>query len=1310
MASSSSTTSTTPKEQVKVIVCVIIKVHNDVYIRYDISNNWVRGIREFLMDVPLTAYLTNYSLVLEKNGKILEDNESLFDIGINDYDVIMIKPCLYTKTKTEFHIARLKYLLNEYYPCFNVNGYINPKIIMKDKEKLINETKAFYNKVDEIKEEIIKDKQQQDNANTKTDEATKLFEECINNFAENQQKIKDTDFLTLHFKSYPSSALYDNITQSKQKKYKCVHTILTSLSNQIAAASSYLSYTSNPNELIIEITTLENKTLYITCNEHGFYINNTQMKDNLLYIDNTPNKQYTPSYTLVSLLNQASPLFKENFTKLITQVINNDQIFQCASPNFNFNWLNNNQPRNNEITDLHYEYTFRKFNKEDYEHIKLNKEWNEEFFTFLDIQFANDNIQNITKEKLLYEFYSLFKQYAIEGVKLIKTKQLSPFSFFESPKTNDYYYMYNNIIFTILDDSYLTNRTYSQDELKQTYLGSNLDLKHVNYLNKNRFAFNIKHLYFPLNCIVQYMGLRCHCQVITPGVIFNSEHLVQYGESQEGTVKYNESFHKEVEQMYNVFNIKTVNIVDKKGNDVVIYGNPEIKGVVGVDQRKYLFDLIHLFPRDMNYYIKDNKEYNENNRGCLIRPELIVAYKEMCIRNKMKEIAGDNNNNTNTNATNDDNKDKDERIKLIKQGLDMVNKEIEFDTTFGIEFKQLQIKRNDDSLNEYKQLKLLSDFLLKDTIDKFISEMYQDIESESAIIDCFSLSNSLHKYGINCRYLGEIYNRINEDNWLRCLIERDIIRRCAKHIYNEIISGCPLYIVKAITCHILNVIFAPYEMLLLLNDKVVTYVNNEICFESNSNNKSEVDVNKNSNTLSNVNETTVSSNANNQKKKKNKKKNKNKSKQNKDDDNNNNDSILQTEMNIKSIYNDIINDTLFTSDYIESNDKMHSYFLTPEQFWNKIKQIAKQHFNFIFPNNDNINNKFYIDSVLNKHGLLRDFCKTIGISIESNDYSLSDSLTTYQKQIYKKNFSYSFLPFKETNIIDFYPITKDYILPSEIHSSLLDSLQTISKNTPPIEAQTKYRQLIYTSNEIYGPVNKYSGNGYKKLAEIAFLEQDYVNGISCLNKAITIYEKLYEWDCNDVINCYSLLSSFSHFLSDNYMSFVFIRRALEISYYTMPRNHPELITKYISIGMYYFEQEMFDMCKRIVDICWNICGDFYNEKDVSLQRPLLFISQLNLKCFDVDKAIEAYEKYIGILNIKKVDENVLKIGNTVLKSLNSFKDEIKKINKNVKNNNNNNSAKNEMYHQLMNQMIDSFYWDDLERLILMLIEENKLTK
>jgi hypothetical protein len=63
-----------------------------------------------------------------------------------------------------------------------------------------------------------------------------------------------------------------------------------------------------------------------------------------------------------------------------------------------------------------------------------------------------------------------------------------------------------------------------------------------------------------------------------------------------------------------------------------------------------------------------------------------------------------------------------------------------------------------------------------------------------------------------------------------------------------------------------------------------------------------------------------------------------------------------------------------------------------------------------------------------------------------------------------------------------------------------------------------------------------------------------------------------------------------------------------------------------------------------------------------------------------------------------------------LKSLNSFKDEIKKINKNVKNNNNNNSAKNEMYHQLMNQMIDSFYWDDLERLILMLIEENKLTK
>jgi len=46
-------------------------------------------------------------------------------------------------------------------------------------------------------------------------------------------------------------------------------------------------------------------------------------------------------------------------------------------------------------------------------------------------------------------------------------------------------------------------------------------------------------------------------------------------------------------------------------------GHPEIKGVIGVDKRKYLFDLVHIFPRDLNF----------DDHGALIRPELLSEYK-----------------------------------------------------------------------------------------------------------------------------------------------------------------------------------------------------------------------------------------------------------------------------------------------------------------------------------------------------------------------------------------------------------------------------------------------------------------------------------------------------------------------------------------------------------------------------------------------------------------------------------------------------------------------------------------------------------
>ena len=44
-----------------------------------------------------------------------------------------------------------------------------------------------------------------------------------------------------------------------------------------------------------------------------------------------------------------------------------------------------------------------------------------------------------------------------------------------------------------------------------------------------------------------------------------------------------------------------VQVTDGQGAKKVIAGSPDIKGILGSDQRKYILDLLRLSPRDLNY-------------------------------------------------------------------------------------------------------------------------------------------------------------------------------------------------------------------------------------------------------------------------------------------------------------------------------------------------------------------------------------------------------------------------------------------------------------------------------------------------------------------------------------------------------------------------------------------------------------------------------------------------------------------------------------------------------------------------------------
>lgn len=207
------------------------------------------------------------------------------------------------------------------------------------------------------------------------------------------------DFRKFSFVNYQDSIIYEDFV--KPQRLRCVNSIVKSVYNQFVKEEEKkgdLQY--------FEVNTLEGKVIFLTSSEKGFYINQSTS----MQFSNKPAPIPCFSYTLAGVLSQISPLFKENFSKLISQTLNAEAALFSPSPGDKFEWLAPNE------NPLYYNFRYKGFNyeSENNRYTRLNKEWNEEFQAINDLNFNQDTIQNLSKEKLLYEFYKIFKDTAME--------------------------------------------------------------------------------------------------------------------------------------------------------------------------------------------------------------------------------------------------------------------------------------------------------------------------------------------------------------------------------------------------------------------------------------------------------------------------------------------------------------------------------------------------------------------------------------------------------------------------------------------------------------------------------------------------------------------------------------------------------------------------------------------------------------------------------------------------------------------------------------------------------------------------------
>jgi len=524
--------------------------------------------------------------------------------------------------------------------------------------------------------------------------------------------------------------------------------------------------------------------------------------------------------------------------------------------------------------------------------------------------------------------------------------------------------------------------------------------------------YNFYDFYFSLTCNVHYRGQRIQAQIIIPGIIFNSETMIEYGQIEEGNIKYSVDFYNEIKKFNNKIGVEDNIIVDKDGKEFEFSGHPEIKGVRGIDKRKYLFDLIHILPRDVNYQ-------GPENLGCILRPELIAVYKYKATDEKLQiKYAADFENFNKELEELNKNHGKVKNYKKSLEDLLVKRKElydkIKAETTDVMKFNTClftNVKFSDkDKTKLAEDEKLLYDlakFLKEDMIDEYLKKfslIKEDLPSDSK-----SLSDSIHRYGINCRYFGEIISRIEKtpkseksNSWLKTLIVRDIYVRSARHIFDNLMKNIPSYLSTYFIAHFLNVFLCSASLIKMLEQHEIKYVNGELkLVHSNQTNQTQTKEDGESTEKDSKHKT-------NDKHKK--KKDKKKAKKDK-------------EYEFKSFFMESITNTKLNQ--IVEFEKINEFLIKPSNFWTQIREVALKKYGYDIATKANFD---YIEPVFNKHGMLRDFCMKVGLQIEVVDYDFFPD-TNF---ILKNGLKYENLTFQPKNVVTMYPVLKEVELPSEI--------------------------------------------------------------------------------------------------------------------------------------------------------------------------------------------------------------------------------------------------------------------------------------
>ncbi|CAG8475236.1 13960_t:CDS:10 [Gigaspora rosea] len=773
------------------------------------ASELVQEVKQWLIDSPETCIYTCFSLSL--NGRRLDDYKELQEEGITqDCDLDLVEEP-YTEREARIHVIHVRDLLAGPFKQVTSSVGINPGL-------------SFFTAVNGIN---VKTNNEQSEENGKSKE---------------DNEIPKTPFTDYDFTA-PSLSKFipDNFGRHK---IKCLESLYLSGWNPVP-----FERRRRGDLLYLIISTIEGETLHITAGVDGFFVNRSTIKN----FDFNPRTelQLYHAHSLITLLQGLSPSFRTNF-KALQDFIGAHHPFETIPVNTCFPaypWIARQSKHNYDMgraTEIYLNFGM--------DAVDSLRDWNDEFQS--QREYPRVELRDrVLRERLINKIQADFTESAVKGAIAVINGNVIPFN--PRDPEDEHMYVYNNIFFSKAFD---TRGTFSKlGGNDAAHVATGKDMEGIRIVN----SIDIEGLY-TLGCVViDYKGVRIVAQTIVPGIFRRQDDSsIVYGYFDNGRddpkLCANPEFHEVMGKAAKALHLAEHSVCDTKGTTVKLYTSLETKGLMGDDGRRYLFDLYRLNPVDIEFIEKECEPKECEPKECepkecepkecepkecepkecepkecepkesepkesepkecepkecepkecepkecepkeesdipayphklvLLRPELIESYWDYRFRlwlqdkaNKEKET-GDSTKET-VISENDE-------FNLTFNPDAFTN----FNMPIGEEHTTRKVADEENVRNASKYL--------RDTVIRMLVSV--------SPVDGISLTTTMHRRGINMRYLGMIANIINESqdhklDHIKHLVIHEMIIRASKRILRNLLRQITNTYIPYCISHFLN--------------------------------------------------------------------------------------------------------------------------------------------------------------------------------------------------------------------------------------------------------------------------------------------------------------------------------------------------------------------------------------------------------------------------------------------------------------------------------------------------------------------------